>query len=291
MRSRERVDTLGEVFTPRPLALEMLRRVPKDHWSDPSKTFLDPTCGNGAFLSCVVSLRVGQGLSPLQALRTTYGVDIMQDNVDDCRERMLKCAEKASNSSRDIEWVLAVCSNVVCADALKYDFTFPPIIVSFASDHDLAHRYALYLQSKGRSYDSAYLGTRWELGCSRYFGPRFLQDCIVHLERSIAGDEVKGDFEHDIVVNGVKVDFKSSTARRGESNLIITEERLRADVTYVTGEARDDKRGKVDMLFTYRGSSPGDASLFASAARMNMPGKLYALKLEEWSWLAQRLGL
>lgn len=122
MRSNERKKSLGEVFTPRPLVLEMLRRVPKETWSDPSKTFLDPSCGDGAFLSCVVYLKVKAGLTPLQALQTTYGVDIMQDNVDDCRENMLRQAEKASGQARTDEWLAVVERNVVCHDALTFDF-------------------------------------------------------------------------------------------------------------------------------------------------------------------------
>ena len=124
VRSEARVKSLGEVFTPRPLVLEMLRRVPTDVWSDPSKTFLDPTCGDGAFLSCVVYLKVKSGSSPLQALQSTFGVDIMSDNVADCRESMLKHAERASGESRTDEWVRAVTNNVVCHDALSFNFEF-----------------------------------------------------------------------------------------------------------------------------------------------------------------------
>ncbi len=124
MRSPDRVKSLGEVFTPRPLVLEMLRRVPKETWTDPTKTFLDPSCGDGAFLSCVIYLKLKAGLTPIQALQTTFGVDIMQDNVDDCRERMLKHAEKASGQVRTEEWTTWVNRNVVCHDALTYDFEF-----------------------------------------------------------------------------------------------------------------------------------------------------------------------
>lgn len=124
MRSHERVDQLGEVFTPRRLVLNMLRLVEKSWWSDPANTFLDPTCGDGAFLCCVVYLKVSAGLTPLKALQTTFGVDIMQDNVGDCRERMLKYAEKASGQLRTDEWVITVTKNVVCHNALTYDFEF-----------------------------------------------------------------------------------------------------------------------------------------------------------------------
>lgn len=122
MRSRERVNKLGEVFTPRSVALDMLRHIPEHEWADSEHNVLDPACGNGAFLTCVVHLKVKAGLTPLKALLTTHGVDIMQDNVNECRELMLQYAEKASQQVRSQEWIEAVINNVVCADALTFDW-------------------------------------------------------------------------------------------------------------------------------------------------------------------------
>lgn len=124
MRSHERVDKFGEVFTPRRLVVNMLRLIEKNWWSDPTNTILDPCCGDGAFLCCAVYLKVKAGLTPLQALQTTFGVDIMQDNVDDCRERLLKYTEKASGEVHTDEWIATVTKNVVCHDALTYNFEF-----------------------------------------------------------------------------------------------------------------------------------------------------------------------
>ena len=50
-----------------------------------------------------------------QALSTVYGVDLMQDNVDLCRERLL-CGQE---HLRHI-----VERNIVCHDALTYDYSF-----------------------------------------------------------------------------------------------------------------------------------------------------------------------
>ena len=43
----------AEVITPMPLVQEMLDALPKDIWSDKSKTFLDPCCGSGSFLVAI----------------------------------------------------------------------------------------------------------------------------------------------------------------------------------------------------------------------------------------------
>jgi hypothetical protein len=50
-----------------------------------------------------------------EALRTIYGVDIMIDNVDECRDRLL-CGQE---DLRDI-----VEQNIVCDDALIYKYKF-----------------------------------------------------------------------------------------------------------------------------------------------------------------------
>ena len=50
-----------------------------------------------------------------QALSTIYGVDLMPDNVNLCKERLL-CGQK--------QYQHIVDKNIVCADGLKYDYLF-----------------------------------------------------------------------------------------------------------------------------------------------------------------------
>ena len=47
--SKEKSDKLGEVFTPNELIYEMISKLPRDIWEDPSRTFLDPCAGKGNF--------------------------------------------------------------------------------------------------------------------------------------------------------------------------------------------------------------------------------------------------
>ena len=85
----DRVKDLGEVFTPTPLVLEILEQLPNTVW-DAGKTYLDPTCGNGQFLSAVLIIKMELGHA--DALSTIYGLDFMQDNVDECRRRLIDIA-------------------------------------------------------------------------------------------------------------------------------------------------------------------------------------------------------
>ena len=114
-RSAQRIKKLGEVFTPTELVLEILDQLPDAVWQ-PGKTYLDPTCGNGQFLATVLIIKLAHGHP--DALKTVYGVDIMQDNVDECRRRLIAIA-----GDTPANWA-TVTRNIVCADGLTYDYSF-----------------------------------------------------------------------------------------------------------------------------------------------------------------------
>ena len=114
-RDQSRIKSLSEVFTPTQLVQEILDKLPPELFTDTTKTYLDPSCGDGQFLGEILIRRVENGIDFEQALKTIYGVDIMQDNVDLCRERLL-CGQE---HLRPI-----VEENIVCADALKYHYRF-----------------------------------------------------------------------------------------------------------------------------------------------------------------------
>ena len=114
-REKARVKSTGEVFTPTVLVQEILDNLDEEVFTNSTKTFLDPTCGDGQFLGEVLIRKMENGSTFEQALSTVYGVDLMQDNVDLCRERLL-CGR---NDLRHI-----VEQNIVCADGLRYHYRF-----------------------------------------------------------------------------------------------------------------------------------------------------------------------
>lgn len=114
-KSKERISKLGEVFTPAELIIEMLEQLPIDVWED-GKTFLEPTVGSGNFLAAILITKIELGHK--NTLNTIYGVDIMQDNVDECKERLLNIAGNTPEN-REI-----VNKNIRCEDGLKYDYSF-----------------------------------------------------------------------------------------------------------------------------------------------------------------------
>lgn len=114
-REKVRVKATGEVFTPTPLVQEILDNLPQDSFQDASKTFLDPSCGDGQFLSEVLIRKMENGIPFEQALSTIYGVDLMADNVKLCQDRLL-CGQE------DLRWIVE--KNIVCHDGLTYDYLF-----------------------------------------------------------------------------------------------------------------------------------------------------------------------
>ena len=81
IRSQERVREHGEVFTPPHIVDEMIALIPDEVWVDSNKNTLEPTCGNGNFIVAILRKKMTCGQTILQALRGTYGIDIMPDNI------------------------------------------------------------------------------------------------------------------------------------------------------------------------------------------------------------------
>lgn len=122
IKSKERSNAHGEVFTPSWLVDEMLDKPPEDQWADPSKTFIDPACGSGNFLVEVVRRKIESGAQPLHALMTTYGVDIMPDNIMECQQRLVRVAYELSGAdSIPVTFSLAVRRNIKLGDTLSFE--------------------------------------------------------------------------------------------------------------------------------------------------------------------------
>lgn len=120
-RDKHRIKKTAEVFTPTLLVQEMLDKLEEQDptiFSNPNKTFLDNSCGDCQFLSEVVIRKIDKSSCDLeQALSTTYGVDLMEDNVNECKRRLA-----GPNPTPEI--LKIVNKNIVCHDALTYDYNF-----------------------------------------------------------------------------------------------------------------------------------------------------------------------
>lgn len=118
----------AEDFTPDSLTGEILDKLQfyaPETFTDETKTFLDPACGNGNLLVQVLKRKIQNGHSPLQALSTIYGCDIMEDNILECRERLLQLTDGEAREqlivNRQIRWTPL---HLYPKGSLDYDFLF-----------------------------------------------------------------------------------------------------------------------------------------------------------------------
>ena len=117
-RDKVRVKQTSEVFTKTKDVQICLDEFDESIWLDNNQKFIDPACGDGQFLVEVVIRKMERsGCSLEQALSTTYGVDIMIDNIELCRTRL-----QGPNPTESI--IKIINNNIVCADALEYDYSF-----------------------------------------------------------------------------------------------------------------------------------------------------------------------
>lgn len=99
IKSKERVSAHGEVFTADREVNAMLDLVKQETERIDSR-FLEPACGNGNFLAKILERkllvarnrhrqsRTEYELQSLIAVGSLYGIEIQQDNVTECQERL-----------------------------------------------------------------------------------------------------------------------------------------------------------------------------------------------------------
>src|SRR6266446_4063542 len=101
IKSKKRVADHGEVFTPQWLVEKMLDLV-KGETGRIDSRFLEPACGSGNFLVSVLQRKLAAveakyGKSDFEkrhyallAVMCTYGIELLEDNIAECRANMLE---------------------------------------------------------------------------------------------------------------------------------------------------------------------------------------------------------
>ena len=137
IKSKERVAERGEVFTAEREVNAMLDLVANECLR-PDSRFLEPTCGDGNFLSAILKRKLAElrrkyKKSPrdyeklsIVAIGSLYGVDIMNDNIIACRERLFSiwneeytahCKSEASDETREAAKFI-ISRNIINGNAL-----------------------------------------------------------------------------------------------------------------------------------------------------------------------------
>mgnify|MGYP001024646379 CR=1 FL=1 len=129
IKSKERVQEHGEVFTPDSIVNDMLDLTDKEikgvdtkgnildlmtpesikEYID--KTYLEPSCGNGNFLMRILDRKLNavqklpldeQDLWLVHAVSSIYGVDIQGDNVEESKSRMMELIKTGNVNVLDL---------------------------------------------------------------------------------------------------------------------------------------------------------------------------------------------
>ena len=137
VKSKERVAEHGEVFTAEREVKAMCDLV-ETQCDNVDATFLEPACGDGNFLVEILGRKLTRAKKDaksdatqwewlsVRAVASLYGVDIMQDNAVECRERLFKqwdkaykaaCKKSCNDETREsVRYILS--KNIVCGNAL-----------------------------------------------------------------------------------------------------------------------------------------------------------------------------
>lgn len=151
VKSKKRVTDHGEVFTNEREVNAMLDLVKQETERIDSR-FLEPACGNGNFLAevlrrklYVVDSRYAKNQNDWEryaviAVSSIYGVEILEDNAQECRERLFDIFDKhyillyknkcKVECQRSIQYLLQ--RNILWGDALDFcnPITKEPIVFS-----------------------------------------------------------------------------------------------------------------------------------------------------------------
>lgn len=137
---RSGADGTQEYFTPDDLANEMFNKLSDDMFTDFSKTYCDTCAGNGNLVIIFLERRLANCHTErdiFDAFTTVYAVELMTDNVDEMKERMLKLIwpafERVKKESNEVIKLLEygqlrsaiegiINHNIVCSDFFKWDF-------------------------------------------------------------------------------------------------------------------------------------------------------------------------
>ena len=137
VKSRQRVTDHGEVFTSDREVEEMLDLVRQETERIDSR-FLEPACGDGNFLTAIlarkltiVETRYGKSQldyerNAILAVSSIYGIDVLEDNVEQCRYRLLelfneyytKCFKKKALDKVTHAAKFILDRNIIWGDAL-----------------------------------------------------------------------------------------------------------------------------------------------------------------------------
>jgi len=111
-----------EFYTPFSIVEKMCLKIPEEDWQDPTKTFLEPSAGNGNFVLAIIYYRMLNGINWMTALKTCYSVELCEDNVIEQRGRVHELLRNIVPEYDPDIANLIMDKNFVCHDFFTWNF-------------------------------------------------------------------------------------------------------------------------------------------------------------------------
>ena len=127
-KRKERHKKTQEDFTPVEIC-KILFEGQDELFKNFNKTFCDPCCGTGNIIHYLLRERLKYCSSKndvYEALSSIYGTELMEDNTEECRQKMLyDCLKWSSEHNVDLidkKLISIIEHNIVCTDTFKWDY-------------------------------------------------------------------------------------------------------------------------------------------------------------------------
>lgn len=193
VKSKQRVADHGEVFTPDWLVEDMLKLV-EAQTSRIDSRFLEPACGDGNFLAPVLEKKLAEAersygrnrvefeLYAIRSLSSVYGVDILADNAQSCRDRLQRLWGEVYKR---------VCKQEVSSELLE--------LVSYILDRNIVQGNALSMKKvneKAEDIEEPIIFSEWSwIGKDLVIRRDFRLDQILKDKAVQASFDMASDFE------------------------------------------------------------------------------------------------
>ena len=127
-KRKERHKKTQEDFTPVEIC-HLLFKGQDELFKNFNKTFCDPCCGTGNIIRYLLRERLNncsKSIDVYNALETIYGTELMEDNTEECRQKILNDCMKWSLEHNvdliDKKLMSIIEHNIICTDTFKWDY-------------------------------------------------------------------------------------------------------------------------------------------------------------------------
>ena len=116
------ISNTNEFFTPYSIVKIMGDKVSEEKWNDPNTEFLESSFGNGQFVVYIIYNKIKHGSTWEQALSHTWGVELLESNVKETHDRVIKLLHNMNIKFDEVKAQEIMEHNLVCSNFFDWDY-------------------------------------------------------------------------------------------------------------------------------------------------------------------------